>query len=190
MFKIVRNISLMVFCAGLLAGCSTSTREALGIKKQAPDEFKVVSNPPLSLPPQFSLRPPVRKIEVKEITSINGKEGRVVFEKTSADISTESMYTTKGENSFLSKAGASNANPNIKEILEKEANAPKEKKGMLNKIAFFSSKKESAEQDPIVDAMQEKERIMKNKSEGKAINDGETAVLEEKDGLLNNVFGF
>ena len=40
-----------------LAGCS-STRQALGMTKVTPDEFRVVTKAPLVVPPDYSLRPP------------------------------------------------------------------------------------------------------------------------------------
>ena len=52
---------------GLLAGigilslsaCGTyDVREALGVKNAAPDEYSVVSNNPLAVPPDFELRAP------------------------------------------------------------------------------------------------------------------------------------
>jgi hypothetical protein len=41
----------------LLAGCD-DMRNALGMERHVPDETKVVSRPPLTLPPDFNLRPP------------------------------------------------------------------------------------------------------------------------------------
>ena len=43
--------------AAALSGC-TDTRRALGLEKSTPDEFNVVSRAPLSLPPDYRLRPP------------------------------------------------------------------------------------------------------------------------------------
>lgn len=40
-----------------LGGCG-ETRQALGLDKDPPDEFQVVSRAPLSMPPDFYLRPP------------------------------------------------------------------------------------------------------------------------------------
>ena len=40
-----------------LSGC-TSTRQALGMTKVTPDEFRVVTKAPLVVPPDFALRPP------------------------------------------------------------------------------------------------------------------------------------
>ena len=47
---------LLIGVAGV-AGCHTASR-ALGMTKVTPDEFRVVTKAPLTLPPDFSLRPP------------------------------------------------------------------------------------------------------------------------------------
>lgn len=39
-------------------GCTAGMRKALGVEKVAPDEFKVVTQAPLVIPPDFNLRPP------------------------------------------------------------------------------------------------------------------------------------
>jgi len=51
----------IIFAAAalLLAGCS-ETGSILGFDRGGPDEFTVVRNPPLSVPPQATLRPPVQ----------------------------------------------------------------------------------------------------------------------------------
>lgn len=48
----------IIACTGvaLLSGCS-SFDKALGKSKSSPDEFQVVVRPPLTLPPNFNLRP-------------------------------------------------------------------------------------------------------------------------------------
>ncbi len=42
----------------LLAGCGDEMRKQFGLGKNPPDEFQVVRRAPLSLPPDFGLRPP------------------------------------------------------------------------------------------------------------------------------------
>lgn len=51
-------ITILVLTGIALAGCSGGVQESLGLKKKAPDEFAVVRHAPLSLPPNFDLRPP------------------------------------------------------------------------------------------------------------------------------------
>lgn len=52
-----RAAGVLLVAAGLLAGCSEA-RQAMGLGKRAPDEFTVVKRAPLSLPPEYALRPP------------------------------------------------------------------------------------------------------------------------------------
>lgn len=49
---------LMIICliAGL-AACSNVTKEKLGLARKAPNEHLVEQKAPLSLPPEFDLRP-------------------------------------------------------------------------------------------------------------------------------------
>jgi hypothetical protein len=55
-----RRLRLLLLAPALLvlAGCGDEIRKSLGLGKNAPDEFQVVRRAPLSLPPDFSLRPP------------------------------------------------------------------------------------------------------------------------------------
>ena len=49
---------LILAATGLLAGCE-SFSNAFGLKRSAPDEFAVVTQAPLVIPPDFQMRPPV-----------------------------------------------------------------------------------------------------------------------------------
>ena len=44
--------------AATLSACEGGIGDALGLGKKAPDEFAVVRSAPLTLPPDFTLRPP------------------------------------------------------------------------------------------------------------------------------------
>ena len=57
MIRKLTSASIALLCVGLLNACS-DTRAALGLDKAPPDEFAVFSRAPLSLPPDFGLRPP------------------------------------------------------------------------------------------------------------------------------------
>lgn len=54
-----KRISLALAAMGLFAltGCD-SLNEALGMERIVPDEHAVTTNPPLSLPPDYDLKPP------------------------------------------------------------------------------------------------------------------------------------
>ncbi len=55
--RLVRVAAIALALPLALSACQDAKR-ALGYEKAPPDEFQVVSRAPLSMPPDFSLRPP------------------------------------------------------------------------------------------------------------------------------------
>ena len=54
----MKNILFIVlFCTLFIVSCS-KVRESAGVTRKVPDEFKVIENPPLIIPPDFELLPP------------------------------------------------------------------------------------------------------------------------------------
>src|SRR5687767_10455914 len=51
-------LSAIMLVAGLAASGCDNARKAMGFDKNTPDEFKIVNRAPLSLPPDYALRPP------------------------------------------------------------------------------------------------------------------------------------
>lgn len=54
--------SLFIFILGL-SGCTKGTKSFLGLTKTEPDEFTVIPNEPLIVPPTFDLPNPYPNIE-------------------------------------------------------------------------------------------------------------------------------
>lgn len=52
-----KSVFVVLAVAFVLSACSTETKRKLGLASQAPDEFMVMSRAPLSLPPEYDLRP-------------------------------------------------------------------------------------------------------------------------------------
>lgn len=172
-----------------ITACAGSFREAAGLRRDAPDEFRVVSNAPLVVPPEFTLRPPVPGGKGPKSVDSEQQARNILFDKSASN---KSGSESKAESVFLKKAGVNNADPDIQNALakdEQDATFEHNEKNFLEKsIASLSSKKGS---DPVVNSSKEKERIAKNKEAGKAVNDGDIPVVEPSSGgLLNNVFGF
>ncbi len=56
--NLTSNVLPTLFLCGALVGCGDSWSENFGFNKSSPDEFNVVTRPPLALPPDYNLRPP------------------------------------------------------------------------------------------------------------------------------------
>lgn len=153
----------------LVTACGGSTvKETLGLDNRAPDEFRVVSRPPLSVPPQFDLRPP--GIEGVGGQSATRDKAQSLVLGTPAQ--GKASGGTSAENVFLQKAGAAQADPNVKkELAEKKINEQlkKEDQSWWDRVTTLPGDK-----DPVVKAEGESERLKKNKEEGKPVTEGKT----------------
>jgi hypothetical protein len=100
--------------AGTLAGC-TGMREALGVEKVAPDEFRVVTTAPLVIPPDYNLRPPApgetRPQDLRPDAQVRAALfGRDLGANASA-----------GERALVAAAGASATDPTIRSTIDRES---------------------------------------------------------------------
>ncbi|MBI1276330.1 DUF3035 domain-containing protein [bacterium] len=107
-----------IICAVLplvLTGCD-DTKRALGFSKRAPDEFKVLTNPPLSMPEAYDLRAP-RPGELGPTHEETVARAQKALTGTSG---TASDGLSGDEEALLSKAGAAKSSDNIRLQLLKE----------------------------------------------------------------------
>ncbi len=190
--KSLSRLILLVPVAALAACSNTSVRDTLGINRDAPDEFVVVSRPPLSLPPEFELRPP-RPGEPQRIPSAEEEARRQLLGTASPPASLDEAETPSGEtavvpvltadapsgatSSFLSKFGADKADDSIRDKLSKDktvSRAPKKSESLYEELVGSDSP------EPVVDSEKEAERLRANKDAGKPVTEGETPNAEEK----------
>lgn len=197
----------------LLTACSGGTvKDTLGLNREAPDEFRVVSRPPLSVPPQFNLRPPAGPGEVTGAQSADkqaqslmlgntaGKADGNVFTLQPANSETAVLPVAVApldkpkretpETSFLERAGATGADPGIRQALEQDrattSQPVEEEEEWWDVMSTLPPKK-----DPMVDAKKEAERIRQNKDEDKPITEGETPEVKGRDsGVLGRILGY
>lgn len=181
--------------AFVLTACSGGeVRNTLGLNASAPDEFVVYARPPLSMPPEFDLKPP-RPGEESPFTPTSEDQAREVLLGTKKapatldEIPESSVSTavtpvltsdapTQSQANFLKKLGAENADDSIRDKLAEDLRAkPKQEKkaeSLYEKIVGSDTA------EPVVDAKAEAERIRTNKDTGKAVTDGETPVEKQK----------
>lgn len=170
------------------AACAGGFREAAGLRKDAPDEFRVVSNAPLVVPPEFTLRPPVPGAKGPKDINAQQQAKNILFEKSP---STKSGGETKAESIFLSRAGASGANPDIQNVLSQDEQTELSKQNEKNFFEKSLAKLQGNDKETVVNSSKEKERLANNKKTGKPVNDGDIPTVEPSSGgLLNRVFGF
>jgi hypothetical protein len=115
------RLMLVLFCAlGLtwLAACSNEQKEDLGLTRTPPDEFAVITRAPLSVPPDYTLRPPRPGVARPMETATRDQARQTIF--GAEDSPSASQNTQTVSESFLDKVGVSEADPSIRERLEVE----------------------------------------------------------------------
>ncbi len=175
--------TIAVLSLALLTACEGDVKSTLGLDREAPDEFSVVSRPPLSLPPEFTLRPP-RPGEAPLTPSADAKARALITGSSATPAATEAPQGAA--QSLLKRAGADAADSNIREKLGVDARTAPD---TSNAPTLLDKLNASKKNEPTVDATKETERLRSNKEAGKPINEGE--VPEEKpksDSLIDTIF--
>ncbi len=176
----------VVIAAGILGGCG-NTKEVLGIQeKRPPDEFAVYSRAPLSLPPEFGLRPPTPGTERPDTRdpSVDAKRAMLAGRALRP---VESEDASPGLRALLRQAGAVGIDPAIRDEINRETTALIEAESSFTDSLLFW--REAPEPGDAVDAPKEAQRIRQNQALGQPLGEGDTPTIEKKEkGWLEGIF--
>jgi hypothetical protein len=209
--RLIATTTSLGVSLALLGACSSgNVKETLGINRVAPDEFRVVSRPPLTVPPQFSLLPPsieadapgqvpasdtARDVVMGGQVPADNLGGGPAADTAVAPVASKNIGKAKAasgasaaEENFLKQAGTPAADPSIRKQLVEERvtkQITEEEEGWWDRMSILPKAN-----DPTVDASKEAERIKENEDTGKPANEGETAVVKPTDrGVLGRILG-
>ncbi len=142
----------LAVCAVTASGC-TSVRRAVGAEKVAPDEFRVVTKAPLAIPPEYNLRPPKPgEPRPQEFAPSDAARGALLG-------GVDGAQASNAEQLLVAKAGAAQAEPGIRTLVDVEASGTVRKStGFANRVLFWNNGDVADEANP-VDAVSEEERL-------------------------------
>lgn len=176
----LRVVTAVAVCALALSGCS-NVKKQLGYDRNSPDEFTVVKRAPLSMPPEYNLRPPAPGEERPQETKTTEQARVAVFGKND-----EPQPVGSGEEALLKRAGADNADPTIRKVIDRESGyVPFEKQSVAEKVIFWKKPKPKPS---VVDPLEERKRLQKNQEEGRPVNEGEVPVIKRNNSTLDKLF--
>ncbi len=170
----------ILFCALAVStfslnGCS-GVRDSLGIDKESPDEFAVMTRAPLEMPAKLILpKPRLGAMRPQEKTaSLQAKEALLGGEAKSLR-----GDSSAAEESLLKRAGTDNINPNIRAEIDKESDEFLDRNRPVAEKLLNLSGLKKAPSATVIDAKKELERIQSDKKSGKNITGDNAAVIEE-----------
>ncbi len=157
-----------------LAGCSGAA-ESLGFGRKAPDEFAVVERPPLSIPPDFELRPPRPGAPRPQEVSMATRANTLLF---GAEAAGDASALSETERKLLDSAGSAGAQADIRDIVDREASGKVAgSKPLIEELLWW---RKPAPAGTVLDPAAEAERLKDVKEKGEAPNAGPTPVIERR----------
>jgi len=129
--------------AGALGAC-TDQRSVFGEEKKAPDEFAVYSRAPLSLPPDFGLRPPKPGASRPQMVAPRNEAKEALLGDRPPPVTGQAPAGQPAAGEFspgmlalIRESGADKANPNIRFLVNSETDALSGSNSMADTILFW-----------------------------------------------------
>ena len=180
-------------CLGMLALAATlpaceRVSDSLGLGKKAPDEFAVMRSAPLTLPPDFSLRPPRPGApRPNQGTPREEAESALLNEVGASPAGDGAVPASAGETALIGRAGAADVDPTIRQVVDREfSDYASENQNFVDELLFWRPDRPPGE---VIDAEAEARRLRENAALGKPATEGETPTIERRDrALLEGIF--
>ena len=166
----------IVAAAALGVTACQSTRQALGMTKVTPDEFRVVAKAPLVVPPDYALRPPTPgEPRPDELQPESAARQALLGQR-------QNMARSEGEKLLTAKAGADKADPLARYVVDDEfGDLAYKEKSFADTVLFWRGDKAPtaapAEGAEPVDAAAEAERV-------KGLTGGQPGIIAKKESKL------
>lgn len=178
-------VSLLVGCMPMLASCGNGDdlSRTFGLTRDAPNEFEVTTRAPLSMPPDFSLRPPrpgaPRPMEQSERTQAE----EALVPQTA--LGTPQVGESPGQEALLQQAGPPVSN-NIRSQVDADARMEDANNGFVNQLLFWQR---SSPKGIVVDPQKESQRLREDAALGESPETGDTPIIQpHKKGWLEGLF--
>ena len=184
---------LVALSALMLGGCSMFENLGGG-KKVSPDEFKIVSHSPLTMPPNAELRPPrPGEPRPQEVTPADQAK-EALSPALAARPQRNQVMTgtapaagrTSAEASLVQKAGGGNTDPNIRSRVNTDTKTINDSdKSFIDSLIFWQN---SPPAGVVVDPTKEQQRIRDAQAAGQPASGQTPTIKRRQRGLLEGIF--
>jgi len=179
----------LLIAVPVLNGCTSTESSVFVEDKRAPDEFAVYSRAPLSLPPDFGLRPPKPGADRPQtLTPRNDARDALLSNAGVAPANAlppavqAEADQTPGIRALLNNAGADQANPDIRSIVNSETAALSggNDENFADNILFW--RQTTGLKGAVIDPAVEERRMRKKQSEGDVVVETPAPTIERRGG--------
>jgi hypothetical protein len=171
----------------LLAGCSSDKlSRTFGLTRDAPDEYTVTTRAPLSMPPDYNLRPP-RPGAPRPQEQSERQQAEEALVPQLALGSPASPGESPGQLALMQQAGPA-APADIRRKVDQDARNANADEGFIDQLLYW---RKPDTQHAEVDASKESQRLRENAALGQGPSVGETPIIQpKKTGWFTNLFSW
>ena len=169
------SILILLFCSFLMLSCST-IRDSAGVNRKSIDEYNVIENPPLVIPPDFNLLPP-DQLAMKNIEDADKELAKEILFGLDESNSNSNSSTSTMEN-ILKNVNTNTLNNNIRSEIDEE---------FANEKSTSNYQKEWQNKSDILDSIEESKRLRSqlldsdsNKIDNETIKENKTKSKKRK----------
>lgn len=170
----------------LLGGCSSDRlARTFGLTRDAPDEYTVTTRAPLSMPPDYNLRPPRPGAVRPQEQSERQQAQEALVPQTALDAPTTSASV--GQAALMQEAGPA-APSDIRRRIDQDARYAADDESFIDKVLYW---RKPDTQHVQVDAQKESQRLRQNAALGEGPDVGETPIIQQRrQGWFNSLFSW
>lgn len=182
-----RNLPAVLTLAGavfLLAGCGSDLTRTFGLTRDAPDEFTVTTRAPLSMPPNFSVRPPLPGAPRPQEQSERRQAEQTLVPQAALGGPAPAVGATPGQEALLREAGTP-ASADIRQQIDQDSLLDHPSPSFTDKLMFWRDTNAPA---TLVDPGKEAERLRTNAALGQSESTGTTPIIQPKSKSWWNIF--
>ncbi len=170
----------------LLAGCSSDKlSRTFGLTRDAPDEYTVTTRAPLSMPPDYNLRPPRPGAPRPQEQSERQQAEESLVPQLA--LGAPKGGTSAGQAALLQETGPE-APADIRRKVDQDAHAAAADKGFIDKLLYWQKPDTNHVQ---IDAAKEAQRLRDNSALGQGPEAGNTPIIQQKQqGWFSGLFSW
>ena|ERR1700761_2109746 len=170
----------------LLGGCSSdSLSRTFGLTRDAPDEYTVTTRAPLSMPPDYNLRPP-RPGQARPQEQSEREQAAEALVPQLA-LGTPQGNVSPGQAALLEETGPA-APASIRTQVDREASQENADDSFIDKVLYW---RKPNTQHVQVDAQKESARLRENAALGASPAVGDTPIIQQKkEGWFTHLFSW
>ena len=181
-----QTLALVALAAVTLGGCSAFENLG-GAKKISPDEFKIVSHSPLTMPPNAELRPPRPGEPRPQEASPADQAKEALSPAMAARVQQQRRASPDAaERSLVARATQGGLDPNIRSQVNRDTRTIAEAdKSFIDTLIFWQDKPPSG---VVIDPAKEQQRLRDAQASGQPSNAATPTIQRRKRGLLEGIF--